>query len=244
VRTVRRLLTTAVLLTACGDASRHSSAASTASVLTDSCEATPGAAADDSTAEAAALRALAGWRRDGTTTLRYDAPRGASLALVDDSSDDGGYVRHELAGRVAGTEYAAVRRTYVEAEDYLLVHLPTGDTLGVRDRPLPSPDGRYAAAAKADLDAGFEDSGLEVIALTPEGPRVEFSRATSGAGSDVAWAPVNVRWVGSELHYGHAVAVDGAPGRCRVTPERLVRTPSGWVTRADGPLARASSAVR
>ncbi|WP_148306530.1 hypothetical protein [Gemmatirosa kalamazoonensis] len=233
----------AVVVASCGDTPRTAAttadgattaATPSAAALTDACEAIAGGApAVDSSSEATALQALTGWRRDGVT-LRYTAPRGASLALVDDSADDEGYVSHQLVGRLAGTEYAAVSRTRYEALDYLLVHLPTGDTLGVRDLPVPSPDGHYAAAAKADLEADFEDSGLDVIALTPDGARLDYTLTTSGTEGAESWAPVHVRWVGAELAYGHAVPVDGAPGRCRVTPERLVRTSSGWEIRRDG----------
>src|SRR5690348_11417352 len=125
----RPLLAVAFLLTACGDAHRAPSTTATthrptsASFVTDSCEAVPGAAAgDDRSAEPAALASLPGWRRDDGMTLRYAAPRGATLALVDDSADDEGYVRHDLVGRLARTEYAVVSRTRNEAVDYLLVH--------------------------------------------------------------------------------------------------------------------------
>ncbi len=94
--------------------------------------------------------------------------------------------------------------------------------------PVLSPDGRYVAAATADLYAGYEDSGVEVVALAAGGPRREFSRITSAADDTTGWAAVGLRWRGDTLSFDRVDVAGAQPGTCRTTPARLVRRSGRW----------------
>jgi hypothetical protein len=198
------------------------------------CEAAAEASALD-TAEAAALAPGTGWAREGPTRLRFRPARGPALLFEDDTTEGDGYRRHRALGPLRGTAYAVVARGYWEASDYVLVHAPTGDTLALTAAPLLSPDRRYVAAGTADVTAGFEDSGVEVVALTAAGPRREFALVSSAAGDTVGWVPVGMRWRNDTLLLGRGVPVDAEPGMCRVAPARLVRGAAGWAVQ---PAAR------
>ncbi|MDF1505834.1 hypothetical protein PYV61_22975 [Roseisolibacter sp. H3M3-2] len=159
--------------------------------------------------------------RDGLAlTIRPDSS--APVVLVDDTTSEGfDYVRHEYAGRLAGTSFHVVALSHYEGSGWLLVHARTGRRVGVDARPVVSPDGARLATASMDLVAEFDPTRLAVLRLDGDSAVVEWSHEPG------RWGPSDVRWVGADtLAF---VAHHVGPG----DPEP-VRRSAGLVVRAGG----------
>ena len=88
----------------------------------------------------------------------------------------------------------------------------TGNQTDVYSAPVVSPSGQRFATAGLDLVAGYGPNGVQVWAVTPHGPRLEWT--LSGGES---WGADGVFWLSDDaLEFTRHIVVPG-----RSEPERI-----------------------
>ncbi len=123
--------------------------------------------------EAAAIAATGGKVSRKGHTLRIETGHGPRL-LRGHPVEGEGFQGYRFAGTLLEGTHALVLVTGWEWWGFLLVHLPTGQTMEIDGPPLLSPNGTHAVVYSMDLGSDYRPNALTVIRFTEKGPRRAF----------------------------------------------------------------------
>ena len=102
-------------------------------------------------------------------------------------SDD--YVQFDYAYYEPKMSSYVVRTTYYEGGGYLLINDKSGKRTNIWGYPKPAPNHQHMVVTNADLVAGFEANGVQVLGFTGKGLEVIFEKEL------VDYQPVQPKWI-------------------------------------------------
>lgn len=82
--------------------------------------------------------------------------------------------KYEFMYYIERMGYFVVKETTTEASRHLLVSDKSGDDLPIWGYPKPSPDFKSMVVCNADLNAGFEANGVQILSFTDNGFEVVY----------------------------------------------------------------------
>lgn len=133
--------------------------------------------------------------RPDSDTLLIVTGSGDTLAFVDrrDAKFGENIAVHELAAYLRDQDLWVIVKVCYEWTEHLLVDGSDGSVTMVVSVPVPSPGGARLLCSNEDIIAGFDENGIQVWRVDPEGLVLEFEDLS------VPWGPAGARWEGDSL---------------------------------------------
>src|SRR6185369_16956889 len=100
------------------------------------------------------------------------------VELITNKNDEGELIDYAYDRHLRGAPFHAVKVSYYEAIDYLLIHDSTGRRIVLDDDPKESPLGSYLLIASRGLAADTDEDALTIVRVSGDSVVFEGTAAT------------------------------------------------------------------
>ena len=184
------------------------------------CSAEPqaGAAACAARVERELLAASGGGARRAGDTLYFRGRGGGALALGNDATEGGRFVRYRYRALLPEIAQHLVQVDFYEGGGWLLVDAASTHQTHLIGPPVIAPGRGRFVATSVDLEAGYDPNGIQVWSLARGFPRLEW-----GLDGGDAWGASDAAWIDDRtVEFTRHVATTGNPDEIEKIRTRLV----------------------
>jgi hypothetical protein len=157
--------------------------------------------------------------------IRIPLKNGEVVDLITDKNDEGEMIDYSYDRHLRGAPFHAVKVSYYEAIDYLLIHDSTGRRIVLDDDPKESPLGSYLLIASRGVAADSEENALTIVRISGDSVVTEWNTDTE------KWDAKDPVWSGEDTIYIKRIWMTGAGRGVPEAPAMLVRVGDHWVLR-------------
>jgi hypothetical protein len=157
--------------------------------------------------------------------IRIPLKNGEVVELITDKNDEGELVDYTYDRHLRGAPFHAVKVSYYEAIDYLLIHDSTGRRIVLDDDPKESPLGSYLLIASRGVAADTTEDALTIVRISGDSVVTEWNTDTE------KWDAKDPVWNGEDTIYITRIRPGTAQRGGSEAPAMLVRVGDHWVLR-------------
>jgi hypothetical protein len=157
--------------------------------------------------------------------IRIPLKNGEVVELITNKNDEGEMIDYSYDRHLRGAPFHAVKVSYYEAIDYLLIHDSTGRRIVLDDDPKESPLGSYLLIASRGVAADSEEDALTIVRVSGDSVVTEWNTDTE------KWDAEDPVWNGEDTIYIKRTWMTGARKGVPEAPAMLVRVGDHWVLR-------------